>query len=174
MTKHKLKMDESYQVIPEVFGVDEKIVDKIEMELVKQILLNEVLHNGSRVKTAILRDYLDSKEFKELGWEPKTENDYFVLGFAFLASIHKAHQVGDLLEQKVEKLFSELDKDGTGEALKKALESISNARPGRFKAKRDGIPDGDSPIDQMFEHVREHLTESPLKSKKKSEDELPN
>lgn len=175
---NKLKMDESYQTIPGVFGVTDKKFDQVISELGKMLLMDQLVHQGTRVKTALLRDFLNSDEFKKIGWELKTENDYFLLGFAFHDTLHKTAEFADMLTEKVDRLMAEMDKNPK-EALKTILKDMTdNFQPeGKFKPTRGGIPDTsiDSSVDKIFKNVKEDILKPNPSAKKSTKDEdLPN
>lgn len=179
MSKLKLKMDESWNTIPEVFGVKDDIIKSIRKDLVIRITMNDVLHNGAKVKTAILREYLDSKEFKALAWDIKTENDYFMLGYIFSDAIEHSQDLLNKLAEKIDEAFKSGGFKDPIEALKSIL---ADKRPtGRFTPQRGGIPmdeSGESPIDKMFKQVRETVKDTvmgtKLESKDKDKKSIPN
>lgn len=169
MSKLKLKMDESWNTIPEVFGVKDDIIKTIRKDLVIRITMNEVLHNGAKVKTAILREYLDSKEFKDLNWDVNTENDYFMLGYIFSDAIEHSGTLLHKLETKVEEIM----KSGVKNPLEALKSVLDEGKSERFMPKRGGIPldeSGESPIDKMFKQVRETVKDTVLNKKLASEE----
>jgi hypothetical protein len=92
--------DTKKETIPTALGMaDEKLTEitiamaahfmEATINHVKEHLKGKAHECRGQSKTQKLASFLVSKEFKALKWQPKTANDYFLLGFAFSWAIEK-------------------------------------------------------------------------------------
>lgn len=70
--------------IGEVFGMPEDTRHQITEKFMKWLAFEE--HNSF---TSAWGDFLESDVFKKIGWEPKTQSDYFALGYCFSGGMMK-------------------------------------------------------------------------------------
>ncbi len=137
--KETLIFDEEQKTFSETFGVPKKLFENIasrlqlfhqeelrEIEIkvkekypTKESMIDEGFENfHDAVKkimgfplthTAMLSRFLDSELFKGLGWQPKTANDFFVLGMIFAQHVEqKAEELSDIAE-KISPLLEKIE-----------------------------------------------------------------
>lgn len=114
MDELKITEDNAHKYISEAFGMDNDLFRKIVKHLTVYMLLKTIghalggdkhddseEHKEKTSRTKVLEGYLKSEEFKSLGWEPKTANDFFMLGFIFNAALEKEETLTDDLTGKM-------------------------------------------------------------------------
>lgn len=128
MTELKIEENKKHKTIGEAFGMSEKQYDAIEEAMTKNFALKIAQENfidhphdkdgnclkdkkGGDVettKTQKLKAFLESKEFKDLKWTPKTANDYFMLGVLFVSANKMATKlIEKYMAEKVEGLMDD-------------------------------------------------------------------
>lgn len=104
----EISTDEKPEFITECFGINHDVFVE-RMRVLRKQLLKELVVEETEDKTEAFINALSSEEFKALGWEISTPNDFLILGYmwssaldmikrdSFTQGIH-VHNLGDLID----------------------------------------------------------------------------
>lgn len=85
-------------MITDAFGLPQAIATHLEMTLTQEITNGYFDPADQRSKTQVLKDYINSEKFKQLGFRLNSANNFFLMGYIFASAVESAnHIIGHMI-----------------------------------------------------------------------------